>query len=84
VDEAFHGALRLAVQRETAQAVTRSHALAKINGIPSDPELEAATAMSFTKNLPTETGDQNEPLPAWNTVERVRPAVLEAVLNGAL
>ncbi len=83
VDEAFHGALRLAFQRETVQAVKRSDALAKINGILSDPELEAATAISFTKNLPSETRDQTEPLPAWNTVERVRPSTLEAILNGA-
>ena len=81
IDHTIREALLRALQRETTQAVRRSNALARLNGITTDPALETANALNFTSTLHSHSVPTAQALPSWETVERVQPIALELLLN---
>jgi hypothetical protein len=77
VDHTIHETLLRTLQRETAQAVKRSNALARLNGITANPAQEIADALHFTNTLPSGTLPAPRALPSWEMVERLQPSALE-------
>jgi hypothetical protein len=83
VDHTIHETLLRPLQRETAQAVKRSNALARLNGITADPAKETADALHFTNMLPAGPLPAPRPLPSWEMVERLQPSALELLSKNA-
>ena len=83
VDHTIRETLLRTLQRETAQAVKRSNALARLNGITSSPSQEIADALHFTNTLPSGTLPAPRALPSWETVERLQPFALELLFKHA-
>ena len=81
IDEPFLALTSMALQRECSEAVRRSSALSKINGLPNSPSHETAIASSFAHCLPKILPRSVPPLPAWECIQRVVPHTLQALLD---
>ncbi len=81
VDAAFLHSVARALQRECTEAVRRSSALARINGIPNSSGSEELVAASFSNCLPSSLPPPEPLLPPWESVRRVAPDTLQRLLD---
>ncbi len=84
LDDSFLHTLRRTLTREGTEAVRRSVALARINGLPLDSAHETATTESFAAALPQCVPGAGLALPPWDSVARFAPETLLALGQQAL
>jgi glucosyl-3-phosphoglycerate synthase len=83
-DGPFQQALERAFRRESADALRRYAALARINGLPFDTAEESAMSEAFAGLLGNLSSSVPHPLPSWASLRAERPAAVEEFVEAAL
>ncbi|MEI6713559.1 MAG: hypothetical protein WCO60_07395 [Verrucomicrobiota bacterium] len=80
---AFLKSVSSALRKESMEAVRRSDALSRINGLIASPEEESEMACAFANCIPLIAPPPTESLPAWDQIQRSSPTTLQALLETA-